>query len=91
MAEKRFSDSPTGSASMAVAVVPHDTNEVVSNGTYSRALYIGGAGTVIVHMADDDADTNISFLAVQAGQILDIQAKRVKATGTTATGIVALF
>lgn len=89
MAEKRYGDSALGSASSAVAVTPHNTNEVASNDGYPRALYVGGAGNVTVDMAD--GQTDVAFVGVQAGQILDIQVSRVKATGTTATNIVALF
>lgn len=91
MPKKRYGDSPLASASAALAVVPHDVNEVVdANGTtYPRALYVGGAGNLTVRLADDSADVLLSN--VPAGTILNIQAKLVKATGTTATLIVALF
>ena len=52
-----------------------------------KALLIGGAGTIEIIAADDaDAVT----LTVAAG-ILPVRARRVRAAGTTATGIVALY
>lgn len=91
MAKKRYADGPLNSASSAAAVTPHDSNEVLdANGShYPRALFVGGAGNVAVRLVDDSAD--VTLVGVQAGRILDIQAKLVKATGTTATNIVALF
>lgn len=58
----------------------------------SRAVFVGVAGTLNVEMRggkSSDGGT-VSFDAY-AGMILPIQATRVNATGTTATGIVALW
>lgn len=84
MADKRFPDSASGPASYGFAVVPHDTNELPS---IPRALYVGTAGNLTVNFADDDTDVVLKNVA--AGQILDIQVRRVK-TATTAADIVAL-
>lgn len=74
-------------AVLAHAVTPSDL--AGNNLTYPcRALYIGGAGNATIVMADSTA---ILFSGLQAGQILPVRALRVNATGTTATGIVALF
>lgn len=89
MSKKRYADGPLTSASSAVAVTPHNTNEVAQNGTFSRALFVGVGGDVMLRLADDTGD--VTFKNVQSGQVLDVQAKLVKATGTTATDIVALF
>lgn len=91
MAKKRYGDSPLASASAALAVTAHDTNEVVdANGnTYPRALYVGVGGDVSLILADDSAA--VLFKNVANGQVLDVQAKVVLATNTTATDIVALF
>lgn len=53
-----------------------------------RSLYIGGAGDVAVVGHDNVA---VTFTAVPAGTILPLAAKRVNATGTDATLIVALY
>lgn len=74
----------SGPAKNAVAVTPHDTNAIAS----CRALYVGGAGNVTLRTNDDDAD--VLFTAVPAGSILPVRVRYVRATGTTATAIVAL-
>lgn len=82
----RIPDAEWGPASNAVAVTPSDSTDL----TYTtRALYVGGAGTVVVNM--NDTGSSISFVAVAAGSVLPIRVDRVRATGTTATNIVALY
>jgi hypothetical protein len=85
MADKRFPDNPLGSPSHAFAVVPDDNVELVQ---IPRALWIGGAGNVVLRFADDTAE--VTLTGVPAGTLLSVQVKLVKATGTTATGIVAM-
>ena len=74
----------TVSAQRAVAATPHDTNII----ELTRALYVGGAGSIVVTMADG---VDCTFTGVSGGTILPIQAKRIKSTGTTATSIVRLY
>lgn len=52
-----------------------------------RSLYVGGAGDVVA----EDVDGTTATFTCAAGTYLFIEAKRVLATGTTATGIVALY
>ncbi len=71
------------------AVTPSDANELP---IYSRYLYVGGAGNVTAVLAGDSEATGaITFTAVPVGTVLPVRAKMVKATGTTATLIVALY
>ncbi|MCU1758716.1 hypothetical protein NTD84_03145 [Pseudomonas sp. 14P_8.1_Bac3] len=79
----RTADSP---ASSAYAVTPSDTT-VLS--PLPRSLYIGAAGNVAV--VPEDGATSVVFVAVSAGQILPIRAKKVMSAGTTATSIVAMY
>jgi hypothetical protein len=74
-------------AKNAAAVTPHDTNPLSRGKT--AALYVGGAGALIVRMAGESADT--TFAAVPAGTTLPIQVTHVRSTGTVATSIVALY
>jgi hypothetical protein len=67
------------------AVTPHDTNELEY---VSKALFIGTGGTLSLIAQEDTAAVS---LTVVAGQIVPVRAKIVRATGTTATGIVALI
>jgi len=71
----------------AAAVTPNDSADL-PNGM-CRALYIGGgSGTVVLDTANN---TSITFAGLQAGTILPLNVKRVRSTGTNATGIVALY
>ena len=71
----------------AVAVTPHDTNVLPS---LTKAIHIGtaGAGTLTVTMADG---TDVSFAGVTAGTYLPLSIKRVKATGTGVSNVVAMY
>lgn len=69
------------------SVTKSDTIDIpAKNGLRPRALRIGGAGDVIVL---DESSDSITYTCV-AGEVLEIQAKRVM-NGTTATNIVAWF
>lgn len=72
-------------ASYADAVTPSDTLEL---STVSRALYVGGAGNLVVVTAGGDT---VTLVGATAGQIIPIRVKQIKATLTTATSIVALY
>ncbi len=67
------------------AVTPNDSQDLAKS---SRALYVGGAGDVKVTTVDG---STITFSAVPAGTLLPVAVKRVFATLTTATNILALL
>lgn len=71
-----------GVATQADAVTPGDDTVVLF-----RALYVGGAGDVVVKMVGDSVA--VTFTGVPAGTILPIAVQRVMAA-TTATSIVGL-
>ena len=77
-------DSAADPARRAFAITPSDAAEL---SVLPKALLIGGAGTVALRAVDSTADVTI---AVQAGQLLPVRVQFVRATGTTATGIVGL-
>lgn len=54
----------------------------------ARAVYVGGAGNVVVV---SKAGTAVTFVGVAAGTILPVECVRVNNTNTTATSMVALF
>ncbi len=70
------------SAYGAAAVTPNDSTVIPT----TRALAIGVAGNVAVRMAN----ATIATIAVTAGTAA-LQVDRVYSTGTTATGITALY
>ena len=67
------------------AVVPSDT---VALAHTARGIYVGGIGDVTV--ITETGDT-LLFKAVSVGAILPVRAAYVKATGTTATNLLALW
>jgi hypothetical protein len=67
------------------AVTPHDTDELVY---VAKALYVGTGGNVSLIAQEDSAAVTLTNVA--AGSIIPVRAKIVLATGTTASGIVAL-
>ena len=69
----------------AVSVTPDDVNEMQY---VARAIYVGGAGNLSVVLKNDQAP--VTFTGLTAGTLLPIRARQVKATGTTATLIVAM-
>lgn len=81
----RFQATVISPLTSAASVTPHNTNELEY---VTRALYVGGVGDVAVTMQDGG---NVTFVGVPAGTTLPIRVKIVKATGTDATDIVALW
>ena len=82
-----FSGHATGlesPASRISAVVPSDSNDLPF---VSRALNVATAGAIRVTTRDGDTGT----VFVAAGIAFPLRAARIWATGTTATGIVAMF
>lgn len=81
----RFRQDNFSPVTNALAVTPHNTNEL----TYvSRALYVGTGGDVKVTMQDSGT---VIFADVPTGTTLPIRVKVVFATLTTATDIIALW
>lgn len=65
-----------------VPITPNDSTDLV---TMSKALYITGAGNIVVITKAGQERT----IAVPANFILPLRVSRVKDTNTTATGIWA--
>lgn len=83
-----FSGNQSGLESPAAggaAITPHDSNELA---TWSRGIYVGTGGNIAVTMANG---VDVTFTAVPQGVILPIRTKIVKATGTTASNLIALY
>jgi hypothetical protein len=56
----------------------------------TRGLYIGGTGNVTVSFGATAGAAIVTFTAVPVGTFLPIAVSQVRATGTTATLIIAL-
>jgi hypothetical protein len=65
------------------AVTPNDTTAI----PVGRALLVGAAGAVTGQLLEDTVDT---VFTLPAG-VAPLRFKLIKATGTTATGLVVLF
>jgi len=81
-----FADHVSAPATRAVAVTPHDSNALSD---IPKALFIGTGGDVTLRGAGGGSDTVWRNLA--DGSILPLRAQYVRATGTTAADIVALY
>ena len=80
------SDGVSAPARRSVAVVPHDSNALTD---IPKALYVGTGGTIAMRGVDGVADQ--SWKNVPPGSILPFRAQYVRATGTTAADILALY
>lgn len=81
-----FSYDNIAAASRApYAVTPSDGTELP---TIPKALFVGTGGNVTLRGVGATAD--VVFKNVASGQVLDVRAQFVRATGTTAADIVAL-
>lgn len=72
-----FSSGLESPATRHYAITPSDGTDLPD---IPRAIYCNGAGNAVI----SDGTTDITYVLV-AGQVLDIRARRVKSTGTTAT------
>ncbi|HEX8300736.1 spike base protein, RCAP_Rcc01079 family [Sphingomonas sp.] len=79
-------DRVSAPATRGVAVTPHDGNALTD---IPKALFIGTGGIVTARGVNASADT--IFKNVPSGSVLPFRASHVRATGTTATDIVALY
>jgi hypothetical protein len=67
------------------SITPSDTVNLPAG---CRGIYVGGAGNVVA-VGDDNA--SVTFTAIPVGTFMPIAARRINATNTTATLLIALF
>jgi hypothetical protein len=79
-----LADSPEQPARHLFAIIPHSTNEI---DPLPKAILVGGAGTLVCRAVDSTADVSLTVLT---GQVIDARIQYVRATGTTATGLVGM-
>ena len=80
------SDTLSASSRRAVAVAPHDVNALAD---IPKALYVGTGGDIVARGVGGGAD--VTFKNVPSGSILPFRAEYIRATGTTALQILALY
>jgi len=78
-------DSLSQPARLAFAITPHATNEI---DPLPKAIFVGTGGNLTLRTADGTAD--VVFKNVASGQILDVRARYIRASGTSAADIVGL-
>jgi len=81
-----LADQVSAPATRAVAVVPHDGNALTD---IPKALFVGSGGDVTMRGVGGGADT--VWKNVPAGSVLPFRASHVRATGTSAGDILALY
>lgn len=79
-------DSVSSPATRAVAIAPHDVDPLAA---VPKALFVGTGGTLTARGAGGGAD--VAFKRIADGTVLPFRALFVRATGTTASDIVALY
>lgn len=76
-------DLPADAASV---LTPSDTDAIAQT---PKAIYVGGAGHIVARGIASTAD--VVFRNVPAGTVLRFRPGFVRATGTTATDLLALY
>lgn len=79
-------DSVSSPATRGIAVVPHDVNPLAD---VPKALFVGTGGSLVVRGNGGGGD--VTFRNVPAGTVLPFRPLFVRATGTSAADIVALY
>lgn len=78
-------DSLIAPARNAFPITPDDLAALPS---LPKAIYVGSGGNVVLRAVDGSQD--VTFFGVASGSILDIRAKYIRATGTTANFLIGL-
>jgi hypothetical protein len=84
----KFSDYPTSLTAPARDAATVSPNDSVDLTVLPRALYVGQTGNVSARLIGGQT---VVLENVQGGTVLPVRAAGINATGTTATGIVALW
>ena len=79
-------DSPSAPSTYALAVTPHDSNALTD---IPKALFVGTGGNIMMRGKNGAADQ--LWKNVPSGAILPFRAQYVRATGTTAADLLALY
>jgi hypothetical protein len=81
-----FTTNPLSPARDGTSVVPDDSADLAQ---VSRMIYVGGGGNLAVKMQDGIG--TLIFENIPDGAQIPIRVARILSTGTTATGIIALW
>ena len=78
-------DGVSAPSTRGVAVVPHDVNALAD---VPKALFVGTGGNIV---ARGTGGGDVTFRNLPSGSVLPFRATFVRAAGTTAADIVALY
>lgn len=83
-------NAPTQGSYDSVAVTPSDSVDIPANsdGRTPRRIRVTGAGNLAFNVTGGGTGTMTGLIA---GQVVFVSVTRILATGTTATGISALY
>ena len=79
-------DQVSAPATRAVTVTPHDTSPLAD---IPKALFVGTGGTLAMRGVAGTSDQ--IWKSVASGSVLPFRAQYIRATGTTASDILALY
>jgi len=79
-------DQVSAPATRAVSVTPHDSNALSD---IPKALFVGTGGSITMRGVNGAADQ--VWKNVPSGSVLPFRAQYVRATGTTAADLLALY
>lgn len=77
----------------SIAVTPHDTNFLLDHAGAAQpmALFVGVAGNVAVIPSGNPIGAAVVIYTVPAGGLIPVMCSRVRATSTTASGIIGVW
>lgn len=78
-------DSPIAPAEHCFAITPSDSDDLARA---TKGIYVGTGGDVVLQSIR--GGVQVTFRNVSSGAVLDVRARRIFATGTTASDIVGL-
>jgi hypothetical protein len=86
MADKfqNVADTPGGPSCAPFAIVPHDINALPM---VPKGIYVGTGGDVTLRGKDSGAD--VTYRNLPDASYIAVRATHVRATGTTATNLIA--
>jgi hypothetical protein len=79
-------DAPYAPATHAVAIQPHDVNPLAD---IPKGLFVGTGGTITMQGVRGTGDQ--VWKNVPSGAVLPFRARFIRATGTTAADLLALY
>jgi len=79
-------DGVSAPSTRVAAIVPHDANALIDA---PKAIYVGQGGDIVLQGMGGGADVRLR--QVPTGAILPVRARFVRATGTSAADLVALY